>query len=151
MEHYAEKSHGLFPRFIIAASGLALLQFALILAVALVIPLQTQSGLNVQPRFVALEAISDLFPFAFFGLFYAASRVRVNLGSDYAGVALSIFIGSLAVTLVQAFIGAVPGQSYDSSSIFDLTLQTTAAAFFASIELTFIGFAAVLLSFRRHM
>jgi hypothetical protein len=151
-ERYAEMSHGLFPRFLIGASAFALVQFLLTLAVDLLIPIRAPlAGIDnaVQPRFETLDAISALFPLAFFGMFYLISRIRVNLGTDYARVAGSIFIGSLIISLIEAFSGAFQFQG--SATLLDSVVQNAAQAVFLSVEFTFAGFAAILLSYRRQM
>ena len=152
-ERYAEMSHGLFPRFLSCALVFALLQFLLYLLVTALIPIRTPTpgSVTVEPRFEAINGISYLFPLAFFGLFYLISSVRVNLGSDYARVAASIFIGALTGALIEASFGAIWSQVQSSSGLLDVLIQSAGSAVFTSLELTFVGFTAVLLSYKRRM
>lgn len=149
-ERYAEMSHGLFPRFVLVAMLLALLELALFLAVTALVPIRQSapSSINVISRNEALEVISYVYPLVFFGLFYYSSRVRVNLGNDYWRVMTSIFIGALIGTVASVFLtGGIGTTTEPLGSL----IQNTGAAVLSSLQFTFIGFASVFLSFKRRM
>lgn len=146
-EHYAEESHGIFPRFILASLLIGLLVFL------------PELALSWNPQLVSSELLQLLsvyeyamVPFGAFLIFYLAARVRVDLGRDYARIALSILLGSLfsiaVFTFPLDFAGA--GFVYPDGSIVTLSVWF-AAALLDAANYTFIGFCAVLLSYYRRM
>ncbi|MGA2663985.1 MAG: hypothetical protein ABSF83_03490 [Nitrososphaerales archaeon] len=148
-ERYAERWHGLFPRFVLASLSFALVGVLFQIVVALLVPIPEFPGPGPLLRNTVLEAVSiAFFPFAAFVLFYLSSRVRVDLGKDFAGVAASIFLGALLVFLVFSVPEALGNVAYDQ---LDNLVQSTASVVWVSIEYAFVGFVAVLVSYRRRM
>ena len=153
VERYATKWRGLLPRFVLASLIITFAGELLQKAVSELFPLQYQnySGLAFTLD-VQIVVSSAFFPFAAFALFYLSSRVRIDLGNDYAAVGASIFLGTLVVFLLFGLPEALsPGYAGAGSSAVDSIIQTTAEAVEASIFYAFVGFAATLLSYRRRM
>ncbi|MDA4114062.1 MAG: hypothetical protein OK474_08455 [Thaumarchaeota archaeon] len=143
VERYATTWHGLFPRFMFAGFvfpfGGILLQVT-ISALGSSLPYEAQDVASVA-----------FFPFAIFALFYLASRIRINLGKDFAAVAASIFLGTLSFFLLFGLPAVLGPGSPLGASMVDPLLQSTASAVSGSIGYTFVGFAAILLSYRRRI
>jgi len=154
-ERYATTWHSLFPRFIFASLVIAFVGELLQWIVSVLIPFTVQNSSSLPFRFQVQEVVSiAYFPFAAFALFYLSSRVRINLGSDYVAVAVSIFLGVLVVSLlfeVPEALASVGGQGGVGNSALDALLQSTANAVWGSVSYAFVGFVAVLLSYRRRM
>ncbi len=148
-ERYATTWHGLFPRFVLA--GLVLAFVGVLFQRVISAPISV-TGQNLSDLAFRSEVSVAFFPFAAFALFYISSRIRINLGNDYAALAASIFLGALAVLLLFGVPEALAsGQSELGPSAVDEVLQSTASAISLSIAYTFVGFAAVLLSYRRRI
>ena len=153
-ERYVERWHGLFPRFLLAGLAFALVGVLLQLAVLLLVPVPQPPGPGPLLRNTVLEAVSiAFFPFTAFALFYLSSRVRVDLGKDFATVAASIFLGALLVFLLfsvpEALVSAANGGGASSYSVVDYLLQSTASSVWSSIDYALVGFVAVLVWSRR--
>ncbi len=152
-DRYAVESHGVFPRFVLAAILITALELAPDLYIratgSYALP-----GSTTESALVAFNII--LVPFGIFVLFYLAARVRVNLSVDYTKVALSIFLGSvlaLAVLSLPDYVSINAGSfifAYQSDPLTTL-LSWAGSSVFASVEYTLIGFSAVLLSYYRRM
>ena len=150
-ERYAEEWRGLFPRFVLAGLCFAFVGILLQLVVAALVPLPTYPTSGVILRFEVQDVVSvAFFPFAVFLLFYLSSRVRIDLGKDFAAVAASIFLGALAALLLYGVPGALANTS-SGSGVADDLLQSTASAVYVSIAYSFVGFSAVLVSYRRRI
>jgi|GEM_PF-6950036 hypothetical protein len=150
-ERYATKWRGLLPRFVLASLVIAFAGELLQKAVSELFPFQYYSSLTFTLD-VQIVVSFAFFPFAVFALFYLSSRVRIDLGNDYASVAASIFLGTLVVALLFGLPEALsPGYAGSGSSVVDSVIQTTAGAVEGSIYYAFVGFAAILLSYRRRM
>ena len=152
-ERYATKWHGLLPRFVLASLVIAFVGELLQRAVSALFPFQYQnySGLT-STLDVQIVFSFAFFPFAVFALFYLSSRVRIDLGNDYAAVAASIFLGTLVVALLFDLPPAISsGYAGARSSVVDSVIQSTAGAVEGSISYAFVGFTAILLSYRRRM
>ena len=152
-ERYATKWRGLLPRFVLASLVIAFAGELLQKAVSELLPFQYQNYSSLAlPLDVQMVVSSAFFPFAVFALFYLSSRVRIDLGNDYATVAGSIFLGTLVVFLLFGLPEALsPGFAGSGSSAVDSVIQLTAEAVEGSIFYAFVGFAAILLSYRRRM
>ena len=151
-ERYATKWRGLLPRFVLASLVIVFAGELLQWAVSELFPFQYQYPGLAFPLDVQIVVSFALFPFAVFALFYLSSRVRIDLGNDYAAVAASIFLGTLVVLLLFGLPEALsPGYGGAGSSVVDSVIQTTAEAAKVSIFYAFVGFAAILLSYRRRM
>jgi len=150
-ERYVEEWHGLFPRFVLAGMVLAFVGLLLPLLVDALTPAPTPfppSGTVL--RFEVQDIVSVVyFPFVAFALFYLSARIRVNLGSDFVPLAASILLGALAVLLLFGIPGAVQGNP--GAGAVDAILESTASALYESVSYTFVGFAAILLSYRRRL
>jgi len=150
-ERDAEEWHGLFPRFALAGFCFAFVGVLLQLVVEALIPLPAFPASGTILRFEVQDAVSvAYFPFAAFILFYLSSRLRVNLERDYAAVAASIFLGALAVLLLYGVPDSLVSASSGSGVVDDL-LQSTASSVSGSIGYAFVGFVAVLVSYRRRI
>ena len=90
-ERYATKWRGLLPRFVLASLVIAFAGELLQKAVSELFPFQYYSSLTFTLD-VQIVVSFAFFPFAVFALFYLSSRVRIDLGNDYASVAASIFL-----------------------------------------------------------
>ena len=153
-ERYATTWHGLFPRFILAGAAIIAIGTSIQLVVTRLLPafsftssVPTANQFNVDLQ----GAINVLyFPFAVFMLFYLAARIRINLDRDYAMLAASILLGTVLVLLFYSTLETLVSGSNGTSVLFSL-LQSTASALSTAIQYAFIGFVAVLLSFRRRM
>ena len=141
---------GVFPGFLLAAAAFTLLDWLLpqVLELALV-----RAGYNYQMVAQTVLPLAFLsFPFAFFLLFYLASRVRIDLGRTYLRVAASIFFGCLAgetpMYIQSAFSGNLLGPS---PSLLGIFLYMTGSAVGSSLNAGFIAFTAVLFAYYRRM
>jgi hypothetical protein len=152
-ERYATKWRGLLPRFVLASLVIAFAGELLQKAVSELFPFQYQNYSSLTFTLDVQIVVSFAFlPFAVFALFYLSSRVRIDLGNDYAAVAASIFLGTLVVALLFGLPEALsPGYAGAGSSVGDSIIQLTAGAVEGSIYYAFVGFAAILLSYRRRM
>ncbi len=150
-ERYATTWHGLFPRFFLAGLVFAFAGVLINQAITGLFPPNVQGLSSLVFRNEVQELVSvAFFPFAAFAVFYLSARIRINLGNDYAAVAASIFLGALVVLLLFGVPEALgSGQSQVGSGAVDEVLQSTASAVSLSITYAFVGFAAVLLSYRR--
>ena len=151
VERYATLSNGLFPRFVLVSFlltlGLVVIEWS---PLYLGPPAFINGGIN--PAYQNFEnlafSISYLyFPFAFFLLFYLASRSLVNLGRYYAALALSIFVGA-AIGIIPAVFIWVTQDLYSTTFVWDLA-QLALTALSLLIQVTLAGFAAVFASFNR--
>ncbi|MDG6924942.1 MAG: hypothetical protein JRN09_00150 [Nitrososphaerota archaeon] len=150
-ERYAEEWHGLFPRFVLAGLVFAFVGILLQLLVDALIPLPVpipSSGAILRFEVQGVVSVA-FFPFAVFGLFYLSSRVRVNLWKDFFPVAASIFLGALVAFLVFGLPEAI--QANPGNGPVYAILQSTASAVYGSISYAFVGFVAVLVSYRRRL
>jgi hypothetical protein len=150
-ERYAEEWKGLFPRFVLAAFLLAILEIAIDY-----VPASLMLGTNLPNQatlafYENVEAIMTvvLVPFGLFALFYLAARVRINLGKDYGAVALSIFVGALVAYLPLELVGSLGGGSNVPS--IETVFQYVGSSAAISLYYTFIGFSAILVSYYRRM
>ncbi len=152
-ERYVTKWHGLIPRFVLASLVIVFVGELLQWAVSELFPFHSQNYSSLSFTFDVQIAFSfAFFPFAVFALFYLSSRVRIDLGNDYAAVAASIFLGTLVVALLFDLpLALSPGTAGAGSSVLDSAIQSTAGAVEGSISYAFVGFAAILLSYRRRM
>jgi len=92
-EHYATPWHGLFPVYLVSALLVTLVGAMLPNAVYALIVLDVPAlSASAQSSIPVVDFL--VYPTAPFLLFYLATRFRVNLGRDYLGVAVSIFIGA---------------------------------------------------------
>ena len=137
-ERYAQVSHGLFPRFVAISAAIA--AFGLFSAEML-------PGWSF-----FLQGL--YFPFVAFALFYMTSRVRLALDRDYARAWLSVFLGSLVAliavyALVQVYDLVVFPQSW--SYAFADALSGAGGIMLTSVQYSFVGFLALLLSYYRRM
>jgi hypothetical protein len=150
-DRYAEEWKGLFPRFVLAAFLLAILEFSIDYVPAHLIAgtsLPSQASLALYDN---VEDISNviLVPFGLFALFYLAARIRINLGKDYAAVALSIFLGALVAYLPLDLVASFAGGS--NIPAIDTVFQYVGSSAATSLYYTFIGFSAILMSYYRRM
>src|SRR2546428_2035144 len=140
VEGYPSEWQGVFPRFLLAAAAFTLLDWLLpqVLELALV-----RAGYNYQTVAQTVLPLAFLsFPFAFFLLFYLASRVRIDLGRTYLRVAASIFLGCLAgetpmYILQYALSGSLLGPSPGLLGIF---LYVSGSAAGSLLNAGFIAF-----------
>jgi hypothetical protein len=150
-ERYVTKWRGLLPRLVLASLTITFAGELLQRAVTGLLQYQNYSSTTFSLD-IQIVVSSAFFPFAVFALFYLSSRVRIDLGNDYVAVAASIFLGTLVVFLLFGLPEAVsPGYAGAGSSAVDSVIQTTAEAVEGSIFYAFVGFAAILLSYRRRM
>lgn len=152
VEPYAEISHGLFPRFLVASALLAVGTYLVQIAESTTFSFLV-SDTNLTPTSLtyyrdAASLVGNVYiPFFVFAAFYLVGRVRIVLERDYAGVALSILLGALAVDLVLAFLTNLGSQE----SLLGLTVENVGSALADSILFTFIGFSAIVLSYLRRL
>ena len=150
VERYATTWHGLFPRFLAAGFALALMSFLLQRTIYALIPVGVNFTQGLPLTYEVYDIVSvAFFPFAAFALFYLSSRVRIDLGKDFGSVAASAFLGALAGFLFYGVPIAIQGNP--GTGVVDVLLQSTASAVYEAIEYAFVGFAAVLLSYRRRI
>jgi hypothetical protein len=139
-----------FPRFVLAGLAFPIVGGGFEVLAALLVPAPfTVAGLADVALRSEAEGVAEIifYPFVLFGLFYLSSRVRVNLAENYVGVAASIFLGALVWFLLGSLIPAF----FDGPQVIDALSQSTASAVSVSLNETFVGFAAILLSYRRRM
>lgn len=159
-ERYAQTWHGLFPRYLLASTVFVAMLDEIQLAVAEVggrfistaqvsgappgVPLYSTIGSLIQTAYM---------PFVLFALFYLASRVRVVLDRDYARVALSILLGALAAAFFFDVIVTlvIEGEAGAFGGIVLSVLEQTGNSLQVAVYVTFVGFAAVLVSYLRRL
>jgi hypothetical protein len=151
-ESYAETFHGLFPRFLLASSAIAVGGFLVQVFEAGVFRYLVAGVSFSSPSYSYYQGLIGLLgdvyvPFVAFGLFYLTSRVRIVLDRDYIGVASSILLGCFVVELVLNFT-VFYGQEYN---LLGNLVQEVGYSLAYSSLYTFIGFSAVLLSYLRRM
>ncbi len=151
-DRYAEEWNSLFPRFAIAAALFAAVELFLEQIPILIGPLlgapAPTTNIAFYAQTVSLYNIA-MVPFGLFLLFYLAARVRVNLSTDYAGIAASIFLGTL-VAFHPVYLAAGLAGGLGNPAI-ETLIQWAGSSVAASVEHTFIGFSAILLSYYRRM
>jgi hypothetical protein len=153
-ERYATTWRGVFPRFLLAGAALVATYLLIQVVLESVFPITSfRTAIPVTNQLnVDIQDIASIlyFPFTVFVVFYIVSRVRIDLSRDYARVAASILVGALAVALLFSAFEAIAGNFGNVGPVFEF-LQLLGSLVSTAIELTFIGFVAALVSFKRRM
>jgi hypothetical protein len=148
-EHYATPWHGLFPVYLVSALLVTLVGAMLPNAVYALIVLDVPAlSASAQSSIPVVDFL--VYPTAPFLLFYLATRFRVNLGRDYLGVAVSIFIGAAVGIAPWVLLLSYLGE-FGSPATISLVTTVVGDALASGFQTAFAGFAAILLSYRRRM
>lgn len=146
-EHYVSSWHRLFPVYLV--SGLLLVLVGSILPSAIVeLAFLSNSGLVTIIENYSAGISFIIYPVAPFALFFLVTRFRVDLGRDYLPVLLSIFIGAAVGIIPSTVLMNSLGTTLSPSQSLLIVLGNVLSS---GLETAFVGFAAVLLSYRRRI
>ena len=153
-ESYAGTWHGLFPRFVVTSSTLALLGSVIRIVELLVYDYQQSlHPLPYSPLFQDVSSVTGFvyFPFVVFALFYLGSRVRIALHRDYIPIGASIVLGAFAVGLVLNVSLEDPFSANPGYSPLGYAVQLLGESLEGALYFGVVGFCAVLLSYLRRL